>query len=118
MPTKNNQAVHKGHYSRNESGVKCRDVSGQLNANLSAAFEYIYRRNHKKSVEQSILKAIEYVEMELDEVRADIGSYYDRRWMIQPSRRVEVIYQIERVLGHEKNEAIREFYRLLKGICT
>jgi hypothetical protein len=57
---------HPEHYTSHPSGVECIDIVEHMNFNLGNALKYIWRANLKGNAEEDLLKAVWYVQRELE----------------------------------------------------
>jgi len=66
LATRTNDAINPRHYVVHPSNVQCIEISRWLSADLSQAFQYVWRCGQKDDPIQELKKAIWFIDTEID----------------------------------------------------
>ena len=89
------------HYTSHPSGIEPREITQYMGFPLGCAFKYLFRRDRKDTLETNLLKAITYLEFELQKRQSGsilIKKNDESYWKIIESceKKLEKIVQCER----------------------
>lgn len=114
------QIKHPNHYTWHPSGIECKSINQHLLGNLSAAFKYVYRHQHKGKPQQDIQKAIQHLEFETNLIKAKLvkdghsGNKSPRlRPLTDPEFKPAVLERLAKMLRHGGSDYEQGFYENL-----